>query len=176
MASQSPAATAARLRHEEALVGRRASVTGAIVAGLSLASGACRAVEPEPAPTIRTYLSRLEGYGFSGAVLVTRDGELLVESHHGFADRQRGVPFGPDTLFDVGSISKQFTATAILALQADGRLDVGDSIAAHLPDVPADKAGITIQQLLTHTSGLPDGFGGDYEVVTRDELLRRALG
>jgi CubicO group peptidase (beta-lactamase class C family) len=158
-------------------VGRRASVASALaLAGLSLAAGACRAVEAQPAPAMRTYLSRLEGYGFSGAVLVTRDGETVVESYHGLADRKRGVPFGPETRFDVGSITKQFTATAILALEADGRLDTGDSIAAHLPDVPADKAAITILQLLTHTSGLPGDFGGDYEVVTRDELLRRALG
>jgi CubicO group peptidase (beta-lactamase class C family) len=125
---------------------------------------------------IRGYLSRLEGFGFSGAVLVARDGGVLLESAHGLANRANNKPWDADTIFDVGSVTKQFTAAAVLALEVDGKLAVSDSITTYLPGVPADKASITIHQLLTHTSGLGKGFGGDYESLSRDALVRRVMG
>jgi CubicO group peptidase (beta-lactamase class C family) len=124
---------------------------------------------------IRTYLSRLEGFGFAGAVLAARDGRIFVESAHGLSDRASERRWNAETIFDVGSVTKQFTAAAILALEADGKLAVSDSIASHLPGVPADKAAITIHHLLTHTSGLAGDFGGDYETVSREALVRVAM-
>jgi CubicO group peptidase (beta-lactamase class C family) len=120
-------------------------------------------------------LKRLEGFGFAGAVLVARDGNVLVQSPHGLADQATKRPWAADTIFDVGSCTKQFTATAILALEADGKLLVSDPIGKHLPGVPADKAAITIHHLLTHTAGLQSEFGGDYDVVSRDALVTRVL-
>jgi CubicO group peptidase (beta-lactamase class C family) len=117
----------------------------------------------------------LEGFGFSGAVLVARDGRILLESAHGLANRANKTRWHADTIFDIGSVTKQFTAAAVLALEADGKLAVSESIASYLPGVPADKAPITIHHLLTHTSGLGDGFGGDYESVSRDALVRRVM-
>lgn len=140
------------------------------------AQDSARRVDAKDLPgQIRTYLSRLEGFGFSGAALVAKDGKVLVESAHGLADRERKTPVRTDTIFDTGSITKQFTAAAILALESDGKLRVSDSISKYFKDVPQDKAGITIHHLLTHTSGLAMGFGGDYQKVTRDEIVRNAL-
>jgi CubicO group peptidase (beta-lactamase class C family) len=124
---------------------------------------------------IRNYLSLLEGFGFSGSMLVAKDGKVLVESAYGLADKQKNIAFRTETIFDIGSVSKQFTAAAVLILESDGKLSVADPISKYLKGVPDNKAGITIHQLLTHTSGLAMDFGGDYEKVTRDMIVERAM-
>lgn len=73
------------------------------------------------------------------------------------------------------SITKQFTAAAILKLEMMGKLRVTDPIGRHLGQVPADKRPITLHQLLTHTAGLAEGLGDDYDVLARDDFLTRAL-
>lgn len=124
---------------------------------------------------IDTYLARLEGHGFSGAMLVAQDDQILARSFHGFADQQKKIPASEDTLFGTGSVTKQFTAAAILALESDGKLHVADTISNYLPNVPEDKASITIHHLLTHMSGLVNGLGGDHEKISRDDLVRLAM-
>ncbi len=108
------------------------------------------------------YLSRLEAYGFSGSVLVARHQKVLIQKGYGLADRTRGLPVTADTAFGIASLDKQFTAAAILRLEMQGKLKVADPIKKYLDSVPADKADITIHQLLTHTSGLANTY--------RDEL------
>jgi CubicO group peptidase (beta-lactamase class C family) len=121
------------------------------------------------------FLSRLAAYGYSGSALVARGGRVLLHKGYGLADRARGRPYTAATLFDVASISKQFTAAAILRLEMEGKLRVEDPLGRFFPAAPADKAAITLHQLLTHTSGLRDTFGGEYEPVTREEMLRRVF-
>jgi CubicO group peptidase (beta-lactamase class C family) len=121
------------------------------------------------------YLRRLEAFGFAGSVLVARRGEVLLDEGFGLADEASGEAYTPDTLFDVASVSKQFTAAAVLELEMEGRLRVEDALARFFPAAPADKAAITLHQLLTHTSGLPDVLGAEYEPVSREEMLRRAF-
>ena len=121
------------------------------------------------------YLARLAAYGYSGSVLVARGGRVLLHQGYGLADRARRRPYTAETLFDVASISKQFTAAAILALEMEGKLRVEDPLGKFFPGAPPDKAAITLHQLLTHTSGLRDTFGEEYDTVTRDELLRRVF-
>jgi CubicO group peptidase (beta-lactamase class C family) len=100
------------------------------------------------------YFRKAAGVGFSGAVLAARGDEVLLRKGYGWADVRRRVPVTPKTIFDIGSGVKAFTATAVLQLEERGRLDTSDPISKHLKNVPADKAGITIHQLLTHTSGI----------------------
>jgi CubicO group peptidase (beta-lactamase class C family) len=126
------------------------------------------------------YLRRAEGFGYSGAYLIVRDGKILLREGYGFADRKRNRRNTPSTVFDIGSLAKQFTATAILQLEAAGKLRMEDRISSLLPDVPEDKRNITVHQLLTHTSGLradlplgPLAKFGYYENVPRDEALKR---
>jgi CubicO group peptidase (beta-lactamase class C family) len=122
---------------------------------------------------IADYFNRLEAAGFSGAVLVVKDGEVILREGYGLANDADGTAVSPDTVFDAGSIAKQFTATAVLHLEEQGLLSVSDSIAEHLDNVPADKAGITIHQLLTHSAGLAaDHSEGDLVPMTRDEALQ----
>ncbi len=122
------------------------------------------------------YMSRLEAIGFSGALLVTKDERVVIEKAYGWADRASGRRTSTDTVFDLGSITKQFTGAAILKLESQGKLRTEDKIARYFPDVPEDKQGITLHHLLTHSSGLRSDFAeSDYEPVGREEYVKRAL-
>lgn len=120
-------------------------------------------------------INSLEETGFSGALLVARGGDVVLAKGYGFADRERQVPFTPKTVFDIGSITKPFTAAAVLKLAEEGRLSLDDSLASYFPEAPADKRGITLHHLLVHAAGLPDGLGFDYETLPRDDFLQRAF-
>lgn len=109
--------------------------------------------------------------GASGSLVTARDGEIVYCEGFGMADREARVAAGCDTVYDVMSMTKQFTAAAILKLEMMGKLEVTDPIGKHIGQVPADKRGITLHQLLTHTSGLVDVLGGDYERQTRAGML-----
>ena len=112
--------------------------------------------------------------GFSGLALVEKDSNTLLKEAYGLADIEAGRAFTFDTVFDTGSVTKQFTAAAILTLQQQGLLSVHDSLQRFFPQVPADKAAITLHQLLTHSSGLLANLsGGDYSVVSRQQFLQR---
>jgi CubicO group peptidase (beta-lactamase class C family) len=125
--------------------------------------------------TIDRFLRRAQPFGFSGSILVARHGQVLLAKGYGWADREHRVPHSRETVFPIGSITKHFTAAAILKLEMHGQLKTSDPISKYLPGVPPDKANITIHQLLTHTSGLQSDFGEDYDVVTRDQFLRKVL-
>jgi CubicO group peptidase (beta-lactamase class C family) len=88
------------------------------------------------------------------SVAVVRDGALIKSEGYGFADVEHRVPARPDTVFKIGSVSKQFIATGIMLLVQDGRLAVGDTVSKYLAGTPAAWEAITLRHLLTHTSGL----------------------
>jgi CubicO group peptidase (beta-lactamase class C family) len=93
---------------------------------------------------------------FSGSILVARDGRAIVSKSYGDANVELGVPNTPKTVFRIASLTKQFTAAAIMILQERGELRVADSICKHLTDCPPTWHAITIHHLLTMTSGIPD--------------------
>jgi CubicO group peptidase (beta-lactamase class C family) len=114
------------------------------------------------------------------AVLVARGEETVLHEGFGAADADARRAIDRDTAFAIGSITKLFTAAAILRLQQDGKLATGDALGDHLDGVPEDKAKITLHQLLTHTAGLPEyhdlkGEGGDFAPLTKDVALGRIL-
>lgn len=90
------------------------------------------------------------------AVSATQDGKLLVERGYGISDLEHDVAITPATLFEAGSVSKQFTAAAILLLVQDGKVKLTDDIRKYLPQMPDYGRPITVDQLLSHTSGLRD--------------------
>jgi CubicO group peptidase (beta-lactamase class C family) len=90
------------------------------------------------------------------AVGVARKGDAPIFRAYGSADLEHNVPITPDTVFEAGSVSKQFTAAAVLTLVNDGKLALGDDIRKYLPEMPDYGAAITIDMLLSHTSGLRD--------------------
>jgi CubicO group peptidase (beta-lactamase class C family) len=93
--------------------------------------------------------------GFSGSILLARNGKPIVAQGYGLANVEWNVPNSPRTKFRLGSITKQFTSMAIMQLQESGDLNVQDSICRHLAPCPDAWQPITIHHLLTHTSGIP---------------------
>src|SRR4051812_49187547 len=96
------------------------------------------------------------GDRFMGSVLVARDHAVVFEKSYGSANLEWGIPNASDTKFRIGSLTKQFTAAAILLLEERGKLKVEDAIASFIPGAPESWKNITIHQLLNHTSGIPD--------------------
>ncbi len=88
------------------------------------------------------------------AVLVARDGQVIYRKAFGMADLELNVPMRPEMVFRIGSITKQFTAIAILQLMEQGKLSLQDQITKYIPDYPMHGHSITIEHLLTHTSGI----------------------
>jgi len=94
--------------------------------------------------------------GPGAAVLVLRDGEVILRKGYGLANVELGVPMAPAMVFRLGSVAKQFTAMAILILADEGKLALDDDITTYLPDYPTQDQTITIEHLLTHTGGVKD--------------------
>jgi len=134
---------------------------------LSSATGQSLSLSPEAQSRIEAYLDSAETAGSSGGLLVAHNGETLISTGYGLAHRAAGHPATPETVFDMGSLTKTFTAAAIMVLQEQGALSVNDRLVTYFPDIPADKADITLHHLLTHTSGL--GYG----VIDGDERFKK---
>jgi serine beta-lactamase-like protein LACTB len=115
---------------------------------------ACRYAGAEPLDTIASAHYRNHGPG--AAVLVERAGRVLLRKAYGMASLELDVPMRPDNVFRIGSISKTFTAVAILQLAERGALALDAPISRYLPDSPPAWAGITIEHLLVHASGIPN--------------------
>jgi len=102
-------------------------------------------------------LSRWVQAGTPGAaVIVVRHGQVLLEKGYGLADVATQAPITPRTVFDIASVSKPFTAMSILMLVEHGKLRYTDTLGTFFPAFPADARQVTVRQLLTHTSGMPD--------------------
>ncbi len=93
------------------------------------------------------------------AVAVSQRGKLVVNRAYGSADLERDAPLSPNAIFDIGSVRKQFVAAAVLLLVEDGRLSLNDDIRKHFPELPDYGQKITVDHLLTHTSGIRDWTG-----------------
>jgi CubicO group peptidase (beta-lactamase class C family) len=93
---------------------------------------------------------------FSGAALVAKDGKVILRNGYGFAGVEKKIPYTPETQQEVASISKMFTAMAALKLRDQGKLRLDDSVCDYFDDCPERWKPITVQQLMRHTSGIPD--------------------
>ena len=120
-------------------------------------------------------LSEREEDGFYGSILIQKDDELLINNGYGFKNLEEDQRNDPNTIFDIGSVTKQFTGAAILTLEMQGSLSVEDSLHTYLENVPEDKQNITIHQLLTHSSGLTESLGDDYDVVSTEMFLEQTF-
>lgn len=122
---------------------------------------------------IDTYLSKSVANGYSGSVLVAKGGEIVFSKGYGWADRSLKIRNTSSTVYNIGSVTKQFTAAAILKLMEDEKLEVSDKIEKYLPQAPSDKKDITIHQLLTHTSGVSPRTGGfRYDKASKEGFLK----
>ncbi|ETO24657.1 beta-lactamase, partial [Reticulomyxa filosa] len=119
---------------------------------------------------------KIEQTTFSGIVHVATSHEILLQHHQGFADRAQQRAFDKTTVFDIGSLTKQFVAIAIMRLVEQGKLETTATLDQYFPMVPADKKPISIHQLLTHSSGLPTNLANHqlYDKVEADAFIRLA--
>jgi CubicO group peptidase (beta-lactamase class C family) len=117
------------------------------------------------------------------ALGVMRDGKLIKAQGYGLSNVELNVPVKPESIFQTGSVGKQFTATAIMMLVEENKLALDDKISKYFPEAPAGWKEISIRHMLTHTSGIPD-YGSDENAksgkivdlrtdYTEDELVRR---
>ena len=90
--------------------------------------------------------------GFNGNVLVAENGKVLYEKSIGYADFNTGEPLKINSIFQLASVSKQFTAMCIMILKQQGKLDYDDELTKYIPELPYH---VTLRQMLNHTSGLP---------------------
>jgi D-alanyl-D-alanine carboxypeptidase len=114
-------------------------------------------------------------------LVVIRDGQVVKRRGYGFADLELKVPATPDTVFEIGSITKQFTAAAIMLLVEQGKIGLSDPAGTYLPQLPDAWKAVTIRQLLTHTSGIPDyeeimGYDGYRNPMTAEQVIALAAG
>jgi len=136
------------------------------VAGLLLA---CTPARPEAPATPDPVVGSLTDYvdqavaseRFRGAVEVRDGAKVLLRRGFGRANPETKVPNGPNTRFRIASVTKQFTALAVLVLQEEGKLNVADGVCAYLTNCPPQWAPVTIDELLAHTSGIHD-YGADF--------------
>ena len=128
---------------------------------------------------IDNYLNQIQKEkNFSGALLVIKDGKKIFSKGYDWADREKKIPFDPNTLASMGSITKAFTAAAIMKLVEQHKLSVNDQLRKFFPSVPPGKAKISIHQLLTHSSGFHEFLqndGGDYEKISKEAFLKKAF-
>ena len=129
----------------------------------------------DPTSIIENYLSEMGEKGFSGTVLVAKDGKILHKAGYGFSDREGKVNNTTQTVFTTGSITKPFTGTAILKLEMLDLISVNDLMSKYISDVPKDKKDITIHHLLTHSAGFPGSIGRDDDLVSTEQFIKDAL-
>ncbi len=141
----------------------------AALAGVCLAQDNTSRMEQ----VVQSYVSNKQ---FMGSVLIARDNTVLLDKGYGFANLEWGIPNSPSTKFRLGSLTKQFTAACILLLGERGKLKVDDPVKKYMTDAPAAWDRVTIFNLLTHTSGIPNftefpDFASTEAIATTPEKL-----
>ncbi len=134
------------------------------------------------ADNMEEVFANLEKSGLSGAASVKLNGKIVFEKAFGVSDPATGTPMKLDTLFCIGSTPIDFTIAIILSLEAEGKLKLDDPVSRHFPNVPDDKKTITIAQLMSGQSGLPDFHhteneqDRDLDWIDRAEAEKRIFG
>jgi len=154
-------------------------LTALAIALLALAACKPEAVPAAPgdsaAGPVETWADSLVPWGLRGAVAVVEDGTTTTSAGFGALAPGGTATIGTGTRMAIGSLTKPITALAIWRLADQGRVRLDETLGELLPGVPADKAPITVAQLMSHTAGLADAHGPDAEQIDRDEGLRRIL-
>ncbi len=144
--------------------------------GAVAASGSVAAPPGTPERVAQVADALAAQQGFSGTVLVAKGDTVLLSRGYGMASHEWGVPNGPDVKYLLASVSKQFTAAAVLRLVDQGRLGLDDPVHRHLPGVPAAWQAVTVRQLLAHTAGIPTHTEGEaFEQIKRQPHTPREL-
>lgn len=149
------------------------------IAIVVLLAGACSSSPPKASTLDRQLALNADQYGVVGqAVLVLRDGDVVFRGSHGVLDRESKQPVRPDQLFPVFSVAKLFTSVLVYQLVERGHVDLKAPIGRYLADLPPRWQRVTIEQLMSHVSGLPDyfapGMTGGFPPTTREMIASLA--
>jgi CubicO group peptidase (beta-lactamase class C family) len=125
------------------------------------------------AQAIHDTLTRRAASGFSGAIIVEVGDSIVLRAGYGHADRSRNEPFTTQTIAQIGSLTKQFTATAIVDLARRGKLRLDDSLGRFVPKLEGPARQVTLRTLLNHSSGAPSQCGSDFDLLVRSDLVSR---
>jgi len=158
----------------------RTACTGILavaVSALALAFTANAAAQTKSAQ-IDTLLHQLSRRGqFSGSILVAEHGDPIYQNGFGYADIRNGTAFTPNTPCYLASLSKAFTAMAVMILTEEGKLSYRDPLSKYFPEFPSYAKKVTIRTLLNHTSGIPDyvGLGMERPGLTNHDVLKELV-
>ena len=119
------------------------------------------------------YLKFVASLGFSGAVIVSKGNKIILQQGYGLANRENRTAYTTHTIQSCGSITKQFTAAAILLLERKNSLSVQDNLSKYFSNAPEAYQNITIHHLLTHSSGIVGGIGTDEEPIDKEAFLKK---
>ncbi len=148
--------------------------------GAANGGAAPAAVDPARLPRAQAVIrEEMQAQKIPGlAVAVVDHGKVILAQGYGYANIEHSVPVLTDTVFQSGSVGKQFTSAAVMLFVQSGRLSLEDPITRYLPEAPPEWSRIRIRHLLTHTSGIRDyGYEASYDTrraVTEEELVRMA--
>ena len=122
-----------------------------------------------------TYDRKLTEKDFSGVILIARNDSILFNKAYGKKNSQENGINDLNTVFDICSLTKQFTGAGIMKLSMQNKVSLNDNLSKYFDTVPEDKKNITIHHLLTHSSGLIDIVGNDYDTITEEEFLKKVF-
>jgi CubicO group peptidase (beta-lactamase class C family) len=169
-----PTAIGKSMRIEATTLGRLLAITAGIILLFVAPRAAQEGMSAKVDEYIKAEMQKQRIPGLSLAVI--RDGQIVLAKGYGLANVEHQVPVKPETIFQSGSVGKQFTATAVMILVDEGKIALDDGISKYLDGAPESWKSVTVRHLLTHTAGMTDypkdfDFRRDY---TEDELLKRA--
>lgn len=171
------------MRSAKIIVHLTASLTAVCLLLVTICPSQTRVSDKGVGGKVEEFVNTLKKLGpFSGAILIAKEGKVLVSRGYGMANLEHGVANAPQTKFRIASVTKPFTATATILLQERGKLNVQDPVCKYLSPCPEAWQKITIHHLLTHTSGIPkDPNFPDYDKTralpsTAASLIERFKG
>lgn len=180
MPDSSPTSAGGLLRTRALRLALSACVVVALVAEAGTRQAAAQDALASVSATVDQYVAQqMREQKVPGLSLaVVRDGRIIKAKGYGFANLEFNAPVTPETIFESGSIGKQFTATAVMMLVEEGKIRLEDKITKYFPDAPPVWRDITVRNLLSHESGIKN-YTGAHDVdfrkdYTEDELLRIA--
>lgn len=122
---------------------------------------------------IDNHLESAAKNGFAGAITVIKNGNIVINKGYGLANKNTQTQNNPNTIFDIGSNTKQFTATAILKLIEMGKINENDPLSLFFKNLPTDKQNITLHQLLTHSAGFLESLGRDFTEISQKDFFEK---
>jgi CubicO group peptidase (beta-lactamase class C family) len=146
-------------------------IAALIVAYVSQAPAVGQAGDAGLAAKVDSLLNAATRDGFGGAVMIDREGRILLSKGFGLANRDARIPFTVDTIAPMGSITKSFTALALVQLAAQGNVDLQRTLKAYLPSAVEPGASVRISDVLAHQAGFAEYCGGDWVRRTKADLI-----